>query len=694
MVRVYGKETMKAIRACQAGGEDKKMKVMRPDKNGKYQSGDPDQDWWEDCMLYNPEVLPKSLDDIPRFCFLSDRVIAVIAENIAAFTNEQRHEYWPGDFANGGHINKTTQVRANHGAPAMTPNGEIISFFGTHPLIGNLKATPPKQGGHEMKYAVANTLKANDEGHQPTLFNAAVSHDPQLSDWYYSRVKVVPKKPAKVKEENEDKKDKGKGKTHQRIGSKSQVLQGTSTSGMRSPSNPFQTYRKPRRRFSLSPRPPKSENFKREGKDDPEVENFGEDLEDFGDDVKRLRQENKALKKELKTSRNAMLFTIQFAGSIHQDRVQIAEMVGDLVDNIEDRDKYHLEYEKYEKMVDNIDRDVRSFDDWPNFKNAMFHKKDGFGGLAEKHVMPVGWDLRDDEVLKLSSKQKKPSDNVLSRQRRTTDEHSTENIGASSSPPAQPPKPSRRRNHQTETGSPSARRASLRQNNQGPSSRNRKQGGAVPSGTLVQQESPEDRDRPSIEDEADEAIADLEPGNVDDESGYPSPVRYQAEEKHARKPASFKAPRSPRTSTPVGERASGNSSSGGKKRKRQEPYVHGLGQLYEPSPLENQPRGFEPETTDSDSSDSDTKEYRRIFKRPKSSLGGANLRIDISYQYDGTNDQHKHSRNSNVVAEQIKTKEPHSTKASRSTVHPNAQPEHPTTKDENDDEGFAGESTH
>lgn len=78
---------------------------MDADENGNFTSGDPATSWWKDRRLYNPATLPTRISQIPKPCFLSDRVISQIATLLKEVTGEDRYKYWPGDFANGGEIN-------------------------------------------------------------------------------------------------------------------------------------------------------------------------------------------------------------------------------------------------------------------------------------------------------------------------------------------------------------------------------------------------------------------------------------------------------------------------------------------------------------------------------------------------------------------------------------------------------------
>ena len=56
--------------------------------------------------------------------FSSDRVIAWIGTTqLKTVTGDQRHKFWPADFANGGEMNTSRARRANVGLAALTTDG-------------------------------------------------------------------------------------------------------------------------------------------------------------------------------------------------------------------------------------------------------------------------------------------------------------------------------------------------------------------------------------------------------------------------------------------------------------------------------------------------------------------------------------------------------------------------------------------
>lgn len=91
--RPYVDDELVAIRDKQSGGKEGKDTIKRMKEAT---SGDPDTQWWKVSGVYEPDSLPDSIADIPKYCFLSDRAVAFVGENISKVTNKQRHLWWPG----------------------------------------------------------------------------------------------------------------------------------------------------------------------------------------------------------------------------------------------------------------------------------------------------------------------------------------------------------------------------------------------------------------------------------------------------------------------------------------------------------------------------------------------------------------------------------------------------------------------
>jgi hypothetical protein len=113
---IYEPETLQEIRDYQNRSHGS-LVPLPADDEGVYPSGDPDSPWWTTKMVYNPSQLPATIDEVPRYCFLSDRVIAWIGTTqLKTVTGDQRHKFWPADFANGREMNTSRARRAHVGS--------------------------------------------------------------------------------------------------------------------------------------------------------------------------------------------------------------------------------------------------------------------------------------------------------------------------------------------------------------------------------------------------------------------------------------------------------------------------------------------------------------------------------------------------------------------------------------------------
>ncbi|KAL3428068.1 hypothetical protein PVAG01_01577 [Phlyctema vagabunda] len=116
-------------------------RVQREEKKTKAsikRDGDP-SNFWEGIgaqKLYDPDVLPGSASDIPKYRFLGDRALSLIMSDITAYTGDLRYKYWPGDFGAAG---MPLAERKNVGNPAVTKKGKVMVCHNGYVLKGNLK---------------------------------------------------------------------------------------------------------------------------------------------------------------------------------------------------------------------------------------------------------------------------------------------------------------------------------------------------------------------------------------------------------------------------------------------------------------------------------------------------------------------------------------------------------------------------
>ncbi|KUJ08411.1 uncharacterized protein LY89DRAFT_676831 [Mollisia scopiformis] len=118
----YSAEEMEAIRICQRSG----LSRIVPE-NEVYKGGEEGTRWWVKLQMFDPVTLPEDFTQIPKRCFLSDRVVGYLWANPGSIGVELRHRYWPGDFARAGRLNTFKEVRAHVGLPAVTTEGEIVA---------------------------------------------------------------------------------------------------------------------------------------------------------------------------------------------------------------------------------------------------------------------------------------------------------------------------------------------------------------------------------------------------------------------------------------------------------------------------------------------------------------------------------------------------------------------------------------
>jgi hypothetical protein len=96
-------------------------------------------------MVYNPSQLLAIIDEVPKYCFLSDRVITWIGTTqLRTVTGDQRHKFWPADFTNRGEMNTSRARRVNVGLAALTTDGAVISWRDIYLLSGTLPLPGPK----------------------------------------------------------------------------------------------------------------------------------------------------------------------------------------------------------------------------------------------------------------------------------------------------------------------------------------------------------------------------------------------------------------------------------------------------------------------------------------------------------------------------------------------------------------------
>jgi hypothetical protein len=378
---VYSAETMKEIRAYQAG----ELASLAP-TNGVYPSGAKGTKWWEEKLIYSPRQLPKRVSDVPKYIFLGDQIVAWLAGHLKEVTGDQRHEFWPGDFANGGEINRSRGTRLNWGLPALTENGEIISWKGVHSLTGYLDVPGDKD---EWDYVYVDTQGAQKGGDQPMVLEIG-DEDPEKycararkinvatgQPWPPRKAKgVTPRKPSLQTKNTTPAKNVTPTKKNPAKGENGQV-------------------KKEEGHKQSSPLPAPQFGVARIEVSPPVDE----------EPITNLQKENDELKAEVETLKstidrilNQRNVTIAQTLLAHDGRCQALELAKEVIEN-PPKKKDALMVKKLNSQAQVADEQVTNFVGWPNLQRALFDRH-GTGKL----VLEGEWgeeDLKDEELAAL-----------------------------------------------------------------------------------------------------------------------------------------------------------------------------------------------------------------------------------------------------------------------------------------------------
>ncbi|KAH8793301.1 hypothetical protein BGZ57DRAFT_999550 [Hyaloscypha finlandica] len=177
---IYEAEILAEIREYQ-NRKHGKLIPATANENGVYPDGDHNTEWWKTRAVFNPPKLPTTIDEVPKYCFLSGRVIAWIGTTqLKNVTGDQRHKYWPADFANGGEMN-TSRARRDHvGLPALTADGSVVSWRDTYLLSGTLRLP---EASDDWRWKVGESRPAKYHRPQPKVIMDTRDADGDRS-WY------------------------------------------------------------------------------------------------------------------------------------------------------------------------------------------------------------------------------------------------------------------------------------------------------------------------------------------------------------------------------------------------------------------------------------------------------------------------------------------------------------------------------
>jgi hypothetical protein len=377
---IYEAETLAEIREYQ-NRKHGKLIPAAADEDGVYPDGDHESEWWKTRIVFNPSQLPTTIDDVPKYCFLSDRVIAWIGTTqLKNVTGDQRHKYWPADFANGGEMN-TSRARRDHvGLPALTADGSVVSWRDTYLLSGTL---PLPGAGDDWRWKVVESRPAKDHRPQPKVIIDTRDADDNRA-WYSALAKKVIKETKKVNRDTRkvDKDTKKVDKDTKKISSSPLGTEEKQTGGQGGKQSPVIKTEAHTTPLSISkygaviplssdedvaalPTPTK----KRPTAMPQAIKDLKAQVDLLEDQVQHLQE----ARSELLGERN---FATQLANDFHASRLRLVAMGNSLLTTADPGMKKFKE--AFKKEADIINGQITALDDKPILQSVLFGNEQNF----------------------------------------------------------------------------------------------------------------------------------------------------------------------------------------------------------------------------------------------------------------------------------------------------------------------------